>query len=73
MLTAHIGAMEFLPDSGAPFSIRKWIGREDGGGFLFLTSRGDQHASLRGLISTWLEVAVNSLLSLSHDDGRRVW
>ena len=73
MLTAHIGAMEFLPDTGRPFSIRQWIGREDGGGFLFLTSRGDQHASLRGLISTWLEVAVNSLLSLAHDDGRRVW
>ena len=73
MLTAHLGAMEFLPDTGTPFSIRQWIGREDGGGFLFLTSRGDQHASLRGLISTWLEVAVNSLLSLSHDDGRRVW
>ena len=73
MLTAHIGAMEFLPDTGRPFSIRQWISREDGDGFLFLTSRGDQHASLRGLISTWLEVAVNSLLSLPHDDGRRVW
>ena len=73
MLTAHLGAMDFLPDTGTPFSIRQWIGREDGGGFLFLTSRGDQHASLRGLISTWLEIAVNALLSLPHDDGRRVW
>ena len=73
MLTAHIGAMEFLPDAGPPFSIREWIGREDGDGFLFFTSRGDQHASLRGLISTWLEIAVNALLSLPHDDGRRVW
>ena len=43
------------------------------GGFLFLTSRADQHASLRGLISTWLEIAVNALLSLDQDDGRRVW
>ena len=73
MLTANIGAMEVLPDEGDPFSIRKWIEREDGRGFLFLTSRGDQHASLRGLISTWLETAVNALLSLPRDDGRRVW
>ena len=73
MLTAHLGALEFLPDSGMPFSIRDWIGDEDRGGFLFLTSRGDQHASLRGLISTWLEIAVNALLSLDQDDGRRVW
>ena len=73
MLTAHLGALEFLPDTGKPFSIRDWIGDEDRGGFLFLTSRGDQHASLRGLISTWLEIAVNAMLSLSQSDGRRIW
>ena len=73
MLTAHLGALEFLPDTGAPFSIRDWVGREDDTGFLFLTSRGDQHASLRGLISTWLEIAVNALLSLQQDGARRIW
>ncbi|MDE0355902.1 MAG: type IV secretion system DNA-binding domain-containing protein [Deltaproteobacteria bacterium] len=73
MLTAHLGALEFLPDTGEPFSIRDWVGREDEKGFLFLTSRGDQHASLRGLISTWLEIAVNALLSLQQDGGRRIW
>jgi len=73
MLTAHLGALEFLPDTGRPFSIREWIAGEDRDGFLFLTSRGDQHASLRGLISTWLEIAVNALLSLDQSDGRRVW
>ena len=72
MLTANIGTMDLLPDEGKPFSIREWIER-DGGGFLFLTSRGDQHASLRGLISTWLEIAVNALLSLPREDGRRIW
>ena len=73
MLTAYLGALERLPDSGKPFSIREWVEREDEAGFLFLTSRGDQHASLRGLISTWLEIAVNALLSLTRDDARRVW
>ena len=77
MLTANLSALEFLPDEGKPFSIRDWIGKEDGAGergsFLFLTSRGDQHASLRGLISTWLEIAVNAMLTLAQDDGRRIW
>ena len=73
MLTANIGALELLPDEGQPFSIRDWIENDGGSGFLFLTSRGDQHASLRGLISTWLEIAVNALLSLPRDDGRRIW
>ena len=72
MLTANIGAMDLLPDEGAPFSIREWIEQGDPG-FLFLTSRGDQHASLQGLISTWLEIAVNTLLSLPRADGRRTW
>ena len=73
MLTANLAAFEFLPDEGTPFSIREWISRERQDGFLFLTSRGDQHASLRGLISTWLEIAVNAMLSLTQDDGRRIW
>ncbi len=77
MLTANLSALEFLPDTGKPFSIRDWISDEardrNGGGFLFLTSRGDQHASLRGLISTWLEIAVNAMLTLAQDDGRRIW
>jgi len=73
MLTANLSALEVLPDTGHPFSIRDWISDEAGGGFLFLTSRGDQHASLRGLISTWLEIAVNAMLSLDQDEGRRIW
>ena len=73
MLTANVSALEFLPDTGTPFSIREWVGQEDGDGFLFLTSRGDQHASLRGLISTWLEIAVNAMLSLDQADDRRIW
>ena len=73
MLTANLGPFEILPDEGPPFSIRDWVARRDGGGFLFLTSRGDRHASLRGIISTWLEIAVNALLSLDRDDGRRIW
>ena len=73
MLTANLSALEFLPDEGEPFSIREWISDEERGGCLFLTSRGDQHASLRGLISTWLEIAVNAMLSLPQDDARRIW
>ena len=77
MLTANLSAFEFLPDTGEPFSIREWISKEDepgaDGGFLFLTSRGDQHASLRGLISTWLEIAVNAMLSLAQEHERRIW
>ena len=73
MLTANLSALEFLPDGGEPFSIREWISGNSRDGVLFLTSRGDQHASLRGLISTWLEIAVNAMLSLDQERERRIW
>ena len=73
MLTANLSALEFLPDEGDRFSIREWISGGSRDGILFLTSRGDQHASLRGLISTWLEIAVNAMLSLDQDSDRRIW
>ena len=73
MLTANLSALELLPDEGDRFSIREWISGGSRGGFLFLTSRGDQHASLRGLISTWLEIAVNAMLSLDQERERRIW
>ena len=41
MLTTNPSALEFLPDTGAPCSIRDWIDQDDGGGFLFLSSRGN--------------------------------
>ena len=69
-----LGARVPARREGAPFSIREWISDEDRDGFpVPHVKRGDQHASLRGLISTWLEIAVNAMLSLAQDDGRRIW
>ena len=73
MLTAGMGAMEELPDTGAAFSIRRWIVDDRDDGFLFLASPGDRHARLRGLISLWLEIAVDALLTLEPDECRRLW
>ena len=73
MLVANVGAIKHLKDSGKPFSIRKWIMDEDNSNFLFVTSRADQHASLMPLISTWLEIAINSLLSLGQSRKRKIW
>ena len=57
------------------FSIREWVKDDDkrNGSFLFIPSRGDQHESLKPLISTWIEIAINSLLSLKQNRDRRVW
>ena len=66
-------ALEMLPDTGAPFSIRNWIGEDRGDGFLFLGSRGDRFARPVDWAGTWIEIAVNALRSPDRRDGRRLW
>jgi len=55
------------------FSIRDWIHCEDHDGWIFITSNKDQEASLRPLITSWLEIASSSILSLKPDLQNRIW
>ncbi|MBF0248832.1 MAG: type IV conjugative transfer system coupling protein TraD [Alphaproteobacteria bacterium] len=79
VMTAYLACLEHLPDNGPddqdaqPFSIREWIEDDARDGFMFLTSRGDMHESVKGLITCWLEIAVNTLLSLEQSRERKVW
>lgn len=60
-------------ETGEIFSIRNWIQNDKQDGFLFLTSRADQHETLKPLISTWTDIAINTLLSLEQSDNRNIW
>lgn len=75
VMTSYLECLATLEDrSHTPlFSIRDWIRDDDGQGFLFLTSRSDRHETVRGLLSCWLEIAINTLLSLESRPGRRIW
>jgi hypothetical protein len=68
----YLTPYSYLPNSGTPFSVGEMI-RAEHSGFLFLTFRADQLASLRSLISCVLDVAARTILSLSPDTERRVW
>ncbi len=75
VMTAYLSCLEHLPDdpTAEPFSIRNWIEDDERDGFMFLTSRGDMHESIKGLTTCWLEIAVNSLLSLEQSRNRKIW
>jgi len=75
VMTAYLSCLEHLPDNpkAAPFSIRNWIEDDNRDGFMFLTTRGDMHESIKGLTTCWLEIAVNTLLSLEQNRDRKIW
>lgn len=75
VMTAYLSCLEHLPSDcdAPPFSIRNWIEDDTRDGFMLLTSRGDMHESIKGLTTCWLEIAVNSLLSLEQSPERKIW
>ena len=73
LLAGRLSILRYLRADGPPFSIRDWMGGDDGGGFMFITCEPHQHKWLRGLMSLWVETAVNALLARSADTGRRAW
>ncbi len=70
----YVQPLAYLPPPGAaPFSIRDWIRDEHKDSWLFITSRADVHKSIRPLISMWLGLAVQAIMSLSASRTRRIW
>jgi type IV conjugative transfer system coupling protein TraD len=70
----NLECLQCLSDSVDPFSIRKWLDNaENTEGWLFLSCSADQRATLKPLLSVWMDIAINGLLSLIPDSKRRVW
>ncbi|STX41125.1 conjugative transfer protein TraD [Legionella donaldsonii] len=55
------------------FSIRDYILNEEKSGWLFISSNGEQHKTLKPLMSMWLAMASLTLLSLTPSSARRIW
>jgi len=72
-LATYIRSLKFLKHEGERFSIRDWVLDEAGDGWIFITANAEQLETLRPLITTWLDIACSSVLSLPEDSSRRVW
>ena len=77
VITTYLKSMQSLSglnEAGkAPFSIRDYILNPENNGWLFISSNGEQHKSLRPLISMWIAMASLTLLSLPENHHRRIW
>lgn len=77
-MTAPTTALRYLhdPEPGElPFSINEWVANEkrNEGRWIFLTSREDQQATLKPLLSLFIDTFVTSVMMLPPDYDRRIW
>jgi type IV conjugative transfer system coupling protein TraD len=73
VMATYLKSLLYLQDQGDVFSIRNWILDEKQNNFLFVSSDGRKHPTLRPLISAWINTAAKELLGMSANDDRRVW
>ncbi len=73
VLATYLKSLCYIRDQHNPFSIRQWIRQDQRHEWLFISSLGDRHESLKPLITAWLDIAINALLSLPENPDRRIW
>lgn len=77
VITTYLKSLQSLSglgkDNKPSFSIRDYILDEHRKGWLFISSNGEQHKTLKPLMSMWLAMASLTLLSLTPDRNRRIW
>jgi type IV conjugative transfer system coupling protein TraD len=66
--------LRFLPDTGEPFSIRNWVTRDkQPGSILFVTSSYVDLPMNRALLTLWMDIAINRLMTLPRTRALRTW
>jgi type IV conjugative transfer system coupling protein TraD len=73
MLATYLKCLKYVKDEEKPFSIRQWVQDDNKINWLFISSLADSHETLKPLISMWLDLAANSLMSLAPSYTRRIW
>ena len=73
MLATYLKSLKYVKDEENPFSIRSWVQDDKKKNWLFISSLADRHETLKPLISMWLDLAANSLMSLTPSRTRRIW
>ncbi len=73
-LATHLSAFKYLSYSEDGVSLREWSNNPSHKDqWLFLSAMPDQRKTLRPLISAWLDLSINALMSASPEHKRRLW
>lgn len=71
-LISELRFLEYLRDDAEAFSIREWMASDESS-FLFLTGDAEHAAATRNIISTMMEIAANSLMSMGPSSEPRCY
>lgn len=66
-------SLNHIPVKDQSFNIREWVMNDKGDDWIFLNAKPNQIATVRPLISSWVELFANALMSLPSSRTRRVW
>jgi type IV conjugative transfer system coupling protein TraD len=67
-------ALMCLPEDGECFSIKQWVRREDkAGSILFVSARHVDLPLYKALLTLWLDLSVNTLMTLPRTRSLRTW
>lgn len=74
-LVTYCKSLLYIKDEATspPLIIRDWVCNDKDDSWLFISANQRLADTLKPLISLWLEIAVNALLSLQEDRHRRLW
>ena len=73
ILSTYVKSLGYLQEGGEEFSMKDWIQDDQKDGLIFISSSGQYHHSLKPLISAWIEIAINNMLSLQQSRRRKIW
>ncbi len=73
VLSAYTRPLKYLSADAPRFSIQDWVARDKGDSWVFITSKTDQKAALRPLITAWIDTASAAITSLRPSQKRRIW
>ncbi|MFZ6007208.1 MAG: type IV secretion system DNA-binding domain-containing protein [Nitrospirota bacterium] len=72
VLMQYTKSFEYFQKTAGEFSIKKWL-YDDKGGFIFITSYADIEATLRPILSLFVDLLGRKLLSMPDDYNRRIF
>jgi type IV conjugative transfer system coupling protein TraD len=75
VITTYIKSLQSISsiESDTVFSVRDYLLNDEEQGWLFISSNGEHHKTLKPLMSMWLAMGSLTMLSLDPNVKRRIW